>query len=168
MNEEALLQAGYRYALSLCNDPAEAEDLAQEAWCRLAERERWARVQEKGLLFTTVRNLFIDRYRKARLAVFSSLDSVPEVPDPARPGDLAAIRMDLEGALARLRPEEREAVFLQVVEGYTAAEIATLTGRARGTVLSLIHRAKGKLRRTLSADAEGRAGDSATRREAGP
>ena len=46
----------------------------------------------------------------------------------------------LEQLLAKLRDIEREALFLHVVEGYSAVEIAALTGRPRGSVLSLIHR----------------------------
>jgi len=45
---------------------------------------------------------------------------------------------------------EREALLLADVEGYTAQEIAELTGHPRGTILSLIHRSRGKLRRQLS------------------
>ena len=66
-------------------------------------------------------------------------------------GVLAAA--DLEKPLSRLREEEREALFLNVVEGYTAQEIAKLTDRPRNTVLSLIHRARFKLRREVASDA---------------
>lgn len=58
---------------------------------------------------------------------------------------------ELERALALLRPLEREALFLAAVEGYTAKEIGELTQQPRGTVLSLIHRARHKLRSALTA-----------------
>ncbi len=58
---------------------------------------------------------------------------------------------ELEWALATLRPVEREPLFLSAVEGFTAREIGELTDRPRGTVLSLIHRAKGKMRAALAA-----------------
>ena len=54
--------------------------------------------------------------------------------------------------LAKLRDIEREALFLHIVEGYSANEIATLTGRPRGTVLSLIHRSRKKLAALDAAD----------------
>jgi RNA polymerase sigma-70 factor (ECF subfamily) len=47
--------------------------------------------------------------------------------------------------LSELRPEEREALFLHEVEGYTASEISRMTGQPRGTVLSLMHRARERL-----------------------
>jgi DNA-directed RNA polymerase specialized sigma24 family protein len=35
-----------------------------------------------------------------------------------------------------------EALFLHEVEGYSASEISPMTGQPRGTVLSLMHRAR--------------------------
>ena len=141
MNELELLQAGYRYALSLTADAAEAEDLAQQGWLRL--HERYGGGKKKALLFTTVRRLFIDRYRRSRrveLVAIEDLETEPE--DLAMP---SLEHVDLERLLNGLREKEREALFLHAVEGYTAAEIADLTGQSRGTVLSLIHRARHKL-----------------------
>lgn len=45
--------------------------------------------------------------------------------------------------------DERETLFLAMVGGFTAEEIAQFTGRARGTVLSVIFRAKRKVRTML-------------------
>lgn len=148
--ERDLLQAGYRYALSLRAAPADAEDLVQDAWRRLHEAGRAAGAG-KSLFFAAIRNLFIDRYRRGRLVEFAPLDAASEAVDEgadAGAGVLAA--RDLEAPLAALRAEEREALFLLVVEGWTAREAAALTGRPRGTVLSLAHRAKKKLRRALA------------------
>jgi len=54
--------------------------------------------------------------------------------------------MDMGVVLAHLRPEEREALYLNTVEGYTAVEIGAMTGEPRGTVLSRLHRARERLR----------------------
>lgn len=155
MSEERdLLQAGYRYALSLCGRPEDAEDLVQDAWYRL--HRNGLGVAGKSLLFAAVRNLFIDGRRRDRVVAFEPLDDAPEpAADGAdvHAGVLAAC--DLAAPLAALRAEEREVLFLHVVEGYTAREVAALTGRPRGTVLSLVHRAKGKLRRALTDGARG-------------
>lgn len=159
MEDRDLLQAGFRYALSLKPHRQDAEDLVQEAWLRLHRHA--GRVDGKSLLFTTIRNLFIDRHRRDRLVVFEALDE--SLCAPAETGDPVAAAIaarDLEAPLAALRPEEREALFLTVVEGYTAAEAAAFTGRARGTVLSLVHRARLKLRRALAEPAAKRAADA--------
>jgi len=157
MDEKHLLQAGFCYGLALTASRPDAEDLVQEAWYRLCRRH--GRVKNRSLLFVAIRNLYIDRMRRHALVVFESLDVANEAADDRLDvfaGVIAA--RDLEVPLAALRSEEREALFLAVVEGHTAAEIAALTGRSRGTVLSLIYRARAKLRRAL-------AGDGAPRQE---
>ena len=147
MKERDLLDAGFRYALSLVHSEADAEDLVQEAWLRLYQKKD--REINKSLLFTSIRNLFIDQYRRGKLAVFAQFNEEQEYPDPTSlPSDVTV--KDLELALAILRPEEREAIFLNSVEGYTAQEIATFTQRSRGTVLSLIHRGKQKMAKVLN------------------
>ncbi len=148
---DALLERGYRYAFSLAHDAIEAEDLLQDACLSiLASDGSW----EQAYVFTTIRNRFIDRYRRNRKILFLSLDHDQQssdgqyadlnwdVPDVLQSGQLAR-------ALGALRPEEREALFLAVVEGYTAEEIAELTARPRGTILSLLYRTKAKLRDLL-------------------
>ena len=60
--------------------------------------------------------------------------------------------------LAHLRPDEREALYLNIVEGYTAKEIGRMTRESRGTILSRIHRAREKLRndKRLRSELDGR------------
>ena len=53
--------------------------------------------------------------------------------------------VEIEHALQSIRVEEREAIYLNVVEGYSAQEIAELTQRSRNTVLGLLSRGKQKL-----------------------
>jgi RNA polymerase sigma-70 factor (ECF subfamily) len=55
----------------------------------------------------------------------------------------------LERALSRLRPGDRELLYLNAVEGYSTREIGNLIGKPRGTVLSSLHRAKQKLREQI-------------------
>ncbi|HEX9405847.1 MAG TPA: RNA polymerase sigma factor [Thermoanaerobaculia bacterium] len=148
---DALLERAYRYAFSLAHDAIEAEDLVQDACLSiLVSGGAW----EQAYVFTTIRNRFIDRYRRNRKILFLSLDpeeqgsesdhseSNWDAPDVLQNGQLGR-------ALGSLRPEEREALFLAIVEGYTADEIAELTSRPRGTILSLLYRTKAKLRDLL-------------------
>ncbi|MCM2316296.1 MAG: RNA polymerase sigma factor [Thermoanaerobaculia bacterium] len=150
------LQRGFRYAYSLTHDRAEAEDLLQEACVSiLGASAPW----DKAYVFTTIRNRFIDRYRRNQKVLFLPLEG-------ERDGEMVEPRFAIEGweapdylgngqldrALAALRPEERETIYLAVVEGYTAQEIAGMTGRPRGTILSLLHRTRQKLRRLLEGE----------------
>jgi RNA polymerase sigma factor (sigma-70 family) len=143
--EAELLQSGFRYALALTHHREEAEDLVQETWLNLCRR--YGRVENRAVLFTSIRNLYIDQCRRRKLVHFDSLDDaeiheVPEIPvdEPCVKGELAAL-------LGQLKPGEREVIFLHYYQGHTAEEISQLKGQSRGTVLSLIHRTIAKLRK---------------------
>lgn len=136
---QSTLQQAFRYALSLTHDRHQAEDLVQEACRRIVERNTKI---GKPMLLTTIRNLFIDQYRRMKLVQFEPFDESDHSGELDRTLDALSARMELEPALASLRPEEREALYLNIVEGWTCQEIADFTRRPRGTVLSLIYRAK--------------------------
>jgi len=142
-----LLNNGFRYALSLTGSRADAEDLVHDAWIRLTNRYRSG--LQKGLLYVTIRNLYIDSYRRKQRVVFT------EFKDDEVSGSHVNERVttdEMNYFLNQLRDIEREVIYLSVVEGYTADEIANMIDKSRGTVLSLIHRSKIKLR-TLMAEA---------------
>jgi RNA polymerase sigma-70 factor (ECF subfamily) len=144
-SEAELLQSGFRYALALTHHREEAEDLVQETWLNLCRR--YGRVENRAVLFTAVRNLYIDQCRRRKLVHFDSLDAteIPEVPDI--PVDEPCVKGELAAMLGRLKPTEREVIFLHYYQGHTAEEISRLNGQSRGTVLSLIHRTIAKLRK---------------------
>lgn len=56
---------------------------------------------------------------------------------------------DVLDAMARLPRDQREALYLSAVQGYTAEEIARLMGSAAGTVYSWISRARTRLKEVL-------------------
>lgn len=141
-----LIQAGYGYALSLTHAPADAEDLVHDAWLRLARNGQQR--PNRALLFTVIRNLHTDAWRRRQRFTHEPLDD-ESLAAPTVDEDLQLDRVDLDTALARLRPEEREAIYLQAVQGFTAAQTAELMDRPRGSILSLIHRGKQKLRHLL-------------------
>jgi len=141
-----LLDRGYRYALSLTHDSPTAEDLLQDAWSGvLASGGTWSR----PYLFRAIKNKWIDEHRRGQIVDFHPLEE--DVPVQANTGDLAR---DLDAALAILRPQEREALYLNVVEGWTAQELAERLDRPRNTILSLIHRARIKLKDLLTVASE--------------
>ena len=152
-----LLQAAYRYAVGLAADPSDAQDLVQESWLRV--RERYGAGADRRLLFRTLRNLHFDGWRRASRFPHDALDESDAVHSDGGAGDPARAcgGGTLGAQLARLRDVEREALLLSVIEGYSATEIAALTGGTRGGVLSLVHRAKAKLQGWLDeAEAQAR------------
>lgn len=144
---EGLLHAAFRYAMALTHAVEEAEDLVHDA-CVAVVRSggSW----DKGYLLTTIRNRFIDRYRRDQRILFVPIEEGDDLPDSLTKDQDYLLSGALDQALGQLEPEERETLFLAVVEGYTAQEIADLTSRPRGTVLSLLHRTKSKLRTLLN------------------
>jgi RNA polymerase sigma-70 factor (ECF subfamily) len=148
---DELLQRGYRYAMALTHDLTRAEDLLQDSWVAVLQA---GGAQTIGYLFRSIRSRFINQCRRERLVPMLQLDEATERglldgTENVNDGQVRASDESLEKGLARLRPIEREALFLAAVEGYTAQEIANLTQQGRGTVLSLIHRAKAKMRHFL-------------------
>lgn len=123
--------------------PADIADLRQEIYVRVYET-----VAREGLpdcasayLFTTARNLLINRVRRERIVQFdlvAALEELPEPPvEPWSPERLAAARAELdllETALDALPPRCREVVRLRKVEALSQKEIAARLGISEGTV----------------------------------
>ena len=112
----------------------------QTAWLKL--HQRYSEVKTKALFFTTIRNLYIDQYRRRKRIRFIALTSEHESLSASAAATGEDTKVVIDQMLSKLRDIEREALFLHIVEGYSANEIATLTGKPRGTVLSLIHRSR--------------------------
>ncbi len=149
---DELFQRGFRYALALSHDPDRAADLLQDACVScLRAGAAW----RTGYLFSAIRSRFVDQYRRQMISVVEpigdpgALERAGAAEDPTHDELFRADLDHLDRALGGLRADEREALYLSAVEGYSAREIAEATGRPRGTVLSVIHRARRKLRDRL-------------------
>lgn len=124
-------------------DPHEAEDLAQATMLRA--HKSWAQMRDGdigGWLFTTGTRLAINELRRRRRWLWRApeeADATVEISsDP-----------DLWKALGALDRRERAALVLNVLEGYTQAEIAQHLAVPPGTVASWISRGKDRLREQL-------------------
>jgi len=147
-NLAELLQHGYRYALSITHNTTQAEDLLQDAWVAILQADG---PQNKGYLFTAIRNHFINHSKRDKLVPMVALESY-EAEQHQNDSFFEITNETLQQSLEILRPVEREALFLSAVEGYTAEEIANHTKQPRGTILSLIHRARKKVRQYFKRD----------------
>lgn len=153
-----LVERGYRFAYALVHDGTRADDLLQEAWLSvLKARGPWTR----EYLFAAIRNRFIDVCRRNALVAFEPLRDTDRAALDSEnggcegDGDSATLDLGaLGGALARLRHEERAVLYLTVVEELTAQKVAEMFGWPRGTVLSLAHRARKKLREWIRLEPE--------------
>ncbi len=136
-------------ALRTMRDPEEAADAVQEA-CISAFRAAGRFRAESAVttwLHRIVVNACLDRIRRRQSRPTSPLPE--EGPgEPVVQGDAYADRelaMDIEEALRTLPEDQRAAIVLVDVEGYSVAEAAQAMGVAEGTVKSRCARGRAKL-----------------------
>ena len=139
-----------RYARALTGDHAAADDLVQDtlerAWAKLHLYRRGTDL--RAWLFTVMHNVYVNQLRAARPSV--ELDEeMPELAQPARETDTIELR-DLDRAIRRLPPDQREVLLLVVLEDMSYDEAAGTLGIPIGTVMSRLARAREKLRAMLS------------------
>ncbi|QDT41881.1 ECF RNA polymerase sigma factor SigE [Gimesia alba] len=149
-DDRQLIQSGYRYAVSLSHNRHDAEDLIQQACLKVLSQR--GTLVGKSYLFAAIRNLFYDSLRKRQRIENEPLSSESVADTATSHTNIVEQKIDLAEILSCLRVEEREVLFLQVVEGYTAQEISTLTQQPRGTVLSLLSRARQRIQQRYDLD----------------
>lgn len=146
----------FRVALHLSPDAALAEDALQETFLT-ALRSLDRHDPERRVvpwLIGILRNKVREVGRRARRGVDPdrlALTSPPSPADPARTAEVSEETAEVRRALDRLPEPYREVALLRWRHGLTPAEIADLKGASPGTIRSLLHRAAGRLRRSLGA-----------------
>lgn len=150
--EEALEYYGdmvLRTAFSLVKNPADAEDMAQEVFLTLVQRQPAFESPEhqKAWLLRATINRCKSHFRSAWQRRTEGLDETLAAPfTPAESGVLAAVEA--------LPLKYRQVVYLHYIEGYSTGEIARLLGRSQNTVLSQLSRARAKLKDQLEGEWE--------------
>lgn len=147
-----------RYSLAVCGSAPDSDDAMQEALLKTFQHA--SRIREphafRAWLYRTVKNAcLIGRRRRAGESPASPLDGEHGEPADLSPAADAALasaeeRARLHGALARLRPAYREAVFLRDLEGLSTREVARVLGISEANVKVRLHRAHAELRRTVT------------------
>jgi RNA polymerase sigma-70 factor, ECF subfamily len=148
---EALVRAEFRYIWRLLRrlglSATDADDAAQQVF--LAASSRFADMlpgRERAFLYGTALNV-ASKWRRAARREHGDADG-PEDPmvDSSEPADELVdrrrARETLDDILALMPLELRAVLVLYEIEGQTAAEIAEITGLARGTVASRLRRAR--------------------------
>ena len=124
------------WALALTRNRAAADDLTQD-------------VATKAWVHRIMINHFISSVRSKR--EFTDMENMPEVAVAASHEDRTALR-ELGWALNRLPPDQREALFMIVLQEKSYEDAAEQTGCAIGTLKSRVHRARLQLRAFLMGD----------------
>ncbi|MGX7706219.1 sigma-70 family RNA polymerase sigma factor [Methylobacterium sp. Gmos1] len=141
-----------RYALSLTHHAADADDLVQHTLLKAWEHRRQFAPGSSlsAWLFAILRNGFFNGRRKYRLEVADPEGvHAAALASAAEQEHRAALR-DLQGALDRLEPAQREALLLVAVEGLSYEAAADVIGCPAGTVKSRVSRARDRLGQDLN------------------
>ena len=138
-------------AYLLCGDWHRADDLAQQAFVRLASS--WHRMRDTGAIDSYVRTCllrsFLSEQRRARHrreVVTADLPEATGLPDIA---EGAADRVAVVGALLRVPPRQRAALVCRYYDGLDVATTAAVLDCSEGTVKSQTARGLEALRRLL-------------------
>jgi RNA polymerase sigma-70 factor (ECF subfamily) len=144
----ALLPRLRRFAAGLARDPADGDDLCQATVLRaLDRRSQWQPgTRLDSWMMTMMRNLWIDeqRARARRSQTFVAEEAGMSI--GAGGGQEAGVELNvIDRALRTLPDEQREAVMLVMVEGYSYKEAAEIVGCPVGTLNSRLVRGRDAL-----------------------
>jgi RNA polymerase sigma-70 factor (ECF subfamily) len=155
----------YSLVVRMVQDPAAAEDLAQEVFVKAFRRletfdPKW---KFSSWLFKIAHNTTIDHLRRGTPDTVpleteadderGSLASVladETIEDPGAAAERRDLGRSLEKAIARLRPDYRQAVLMFYVHGASYQEICEVTGQPLGTVKTNLHRARKELAQAMT------------------
>jgi len=136
-----------RYLTAVTRSTDFARDLLQEAYCRFltARLPAMDEHQMRGYLFRIATNLIRDRWRREREE--QSSDDSPEIQGPASHPELD---LSVRQAFDRLKPRDRQLLWLAYIEGSSHQEIAQHTGLRPGSIRLLLFRARHKMAKLIA------------------
>ncbi|MFP5246482.1 MAG: RNA polymerase sigma factor [Thermoanaerobaculia bacterium] len=151
----------WSYLSRISGDRQKADDLLQEAYYRIyrAGAQYEDETHRRNSLFRIATNLVRDLARRERhyaeVPLESESDDTPSLttvlessaPVPERQ---AAIRTDLQRAMKKLEPAQRELLWLAYAQGASHEEIAEIVGVRAISVRTLLLRARRKLASMLT------------------
>jgi RNA polymerase sigma-70 factor (ECF subfamily) len=145
------MRTAHAVALAVVKEPADAEDVCQDAFIRALERLEDCRNPARfGAWFLRIvrnRAHSVRRYLGVREA--APLDALPlssDGPSPQRETERSQLRSDLLEALADLTEVQRQVVLLHDLEGWKHREIGELMDLPEGTVRAHLFHARRALR----------------------
>jgi RNA polymerase sigma-70 factor (ECF subfamily) len=152
--EDELLEASpflRAFARTLCHDPEQAEDLAQEALLKAwqARAQFQAGTNLRAWLATILRNRFYSLGRRRKWQADYDQEIMERtLVAPDDPEAIVALE-DVRRALAMLPDFQREALILVGAGGMSYEEVAQIAGCPLGTVKSRVRRARDELQAIL-------------------
>lgn len=144
----------WAYLARMTGDPRLADDLLQEAYYRLLRARPTLddEVHRRNYLFRIATNLVHDIRRRPQVDETALADGSGCETIDAHGGDVAAEtarRIDLARAMARLKPRERDLLWLAYAHGSSHGEIAQMLGLRASSIKMLLFRARRRLAAVL-------------------
>jgi RNA polymerase sigma-70 factor, ECF subfamily len=153
MNLNAAIEAEIpclrRYALKLTRDRAAADELLQECLVRaLAAQHRWQEgTNLRAWLFTIMHNFHVTGIRRSvRDGALVALEDVETKLAQAAVQDHGLEMRDVSRAMRTLTKDQRDAVCLITIEGWSYERVASYSGVPVGTIRSRLSRGRKRLR----------------------
>lgn len=145
---DSVLRACSAYLMSI----HDADDAFQNTFIAYARSDKSFHDEEhrRAWLIRVAINMCKDHLKK-KSSCLAPLDEAPETAFPPQ-DDMVVDRMEIRKALASISVDQRAAIVLSVVEGYTVPEIARMLDKPENTVYSLIARGKDALKKVLGHD----------------
>jgi len=145
-----------RYARALTRDVTRADDLVQSCLARaVAKQHLWQPGTDlRAWLFTILHNQYVNDVRRSvREADTIELSEAPQL--TVQSNAIASLELrDLETALGKLQPEQREVILLVGLEGMAYDEVAAVLEIPVGTVRSRLSRGRDQLRLLMGMEAK--------------
>lgn len=135
----------YRYIYGMVQNKAEAEDLLQDTFVKVAKSDLDKVRNMKSWLITVARNTVYDHWRKESKWKFVDLFK----PFPRKREEDLDLRMDIEKGIHELSPKLREVFILREINQLSYDEISNILDIELGTVKSRLNRARKQLREIL-------------------
>jgi RNA polymerase sigma-70 factor, ECF subfamily len=143
----------YRYCRQRTRSAPDAEDLASQVFTeamRALPRMRWTGRPVLAILYAIARHRLIDYWRAASRMTLAPLGEALGVVETNAQADEAVGHAELRRAIADLPDDQRSCVVLQLVHGYSFAEVGSVVGRSEKACKSLAYRGHDKLRASLT------------------
>lgn len=134
------------YLLRMTGDAHVADDLLQDTYYRFLRVGATydSDAHRRNYLYRIATNLVRDAHRRRRIdyVALEAHEQSTCTGDFTRPSDA---RTDVSRAMAKLKPRERELLWLAYAEGSSHAEIASALGLKTGSIKLLLFRARRRL-----------------------
>ncbi len=150
------LRTAHAVATAKLDNPADADDVCQEAFIRALERIDDCRNPDafRAWLMAIVRNTAHNWRDKGRVRAALPLEAAADVAapeDPSAEAERADLRERLREAMKHLTELQRRVLVLHDMEGWKHAEIADKLGISAGSSRVHLHVARRTMRKRLAA-----------------